>query len=334
MGKGTLGIIPIEEKVNQNTKMNTISQFTKNTEVRKLIPCRKTNRVILLEIKYDVENNDKNCTEINCVDLDLKASIFKKEFGVDQEASNGFGNEDVMKKETEIVKAANTPVKGSYDAYSACNSKIEPEKPQFLEETKNYDRPQTPLELAPGIRIYRYTKSFEINKNEDIIFTVGVHVEVEENLQTNTTVIHGQKGFISAMKLTASMPLLAYLTIPHSCHPDKKGMYRIHRMSPESVASVTSKVPHEKTTDPGSLTTQLLADRGLDSASSSSQPTFLLISGWIDIYIYAYYPSEQLFSSIYKFNRIHHDLIYNIVSIEDKGFYTCSNDCDVTAILL
>lgn len=72
MGKRCLGIVPIQN-ANYNMgatgqDMTVVQGFTENVEVRKMVGCRNSNRVVLLEVD---SKNHRNFTEINCFDIDI-----------------------------------------------------------------------------------------------------------------------------------------------------------------------------------------------------------------------------------------------------------------------
>lgn len=103
-----------------------------------------------------------------------------------------------------------------------------------------------------------------------------------------------QKGFINAMKLNATLKECSSLEIDQASHADKKGMYRVNRM----------------------------ADRDT-----------LIVSSWVDVFVYSYSGKTNQFSHQHSFISLHTNLIYNVICT-GEGFFTCSNDCENTFIRL
>jgi hypothetical protein len=177
MGKRTLGIVDINSRnsnpatgKNKNDGMTVISNFSDNTIVRKVLGCRLTPRAVMLEIAVDVHDvDDRKITEVNCFDIALMRSVFKKRLGGDE---------------------------------------------------------------APGI--VKYTKSIELSVSEEYLFSVGVYID-----GSNPDAIT-QKGFINSMKLNATLKECSIVTIGKASHPDKKGMYRVHRVPSSDTLVVSS----------------------------------------------------------------------------------------------
>lgn len=135
--------------------------------------------------------------------------------------------------------------------------------------------------------ISRYTKSIELSVNEDFIFSVGVYLDGSEG-EANIK----QKGFINAMRLNATLKECSLEIIEEATHPEKKGMYRLHRM-------------------PDSDT--------------------IIMSSWIDVFVYKFDAKKCDFKHLHSFLGLHTNLIYNVICTRE-GFFTCSNDCESTYI--
>jgi hypothetical protein len=226
MGKRMLGIINtkcvLQGKGRDMTNEMTILQgYTENSIVRKMVGSQTSNRLCILEIS-DAE--DKNCTELNCFDIDIQRIVFSKKLGAD-----------------------------------------DPEA------------------------ISRFTKSIELSVTEEFIFSVGVYLDGSGG-QGNIA----QKGFINAMRLNATLKECTLMVIDSATHPEKKGMYRLHRM------------PHSDT---------------------------IIISSWIDVFVYKFEADTTSFHHLHSFLGLHTDLIYNVIGTSE-GFFTCSNDCESTFIKL
>ena len=223
MGKRSLGIVDIAARnnnpvsgKNKSDGMTVVGNFSDNTIVRKILGCKLSQRAVILEIAVDVHDvDDRKTTEVNCFDVALMRSVFKKRLGTDE---------------------------------------------------------------PPGI--VKYTKSIELSVSEEYLFSVGVYIDGSDP-DTIT-----QKGFINAMKLNATLKECNLVTIGTASHPEKKGMYRVHR------------VPSSDT---------------------------LVVSSWTDVFVYRF--EGGAFTHLHSFLRLHDNLIYNVVAT-DKGFYTCSNDCE------
>ncbi len=83
MGKRCLAIVPIGSPQSLKPDETAIIQaFSENMVVRKMVGCSLSNRVVLLEI---IDDDDKNITEVNCVDIALQRSVFRKRLGEDEE---------------------------------------------------------------------------------------------------------------------------------------------------------------------------------------------------------------------------------------------------------
>ena len=85
MGKRCLAIVPIGSPQSLKPDDTAIIQaFSENMVVRKMVGCSLSNRVVLLEI---IDDDDKNITEVNCVDIALQRSVFRRRLGEDEEKS-------------------------------------------------------------------------------------------------------------------------------------------------------------------------------------------------------------------------------------------------------
>lgn len=170
MGKRCLGIVPIHQKPQTlggtSHDMFVVQGFSENTVVRKLVGCKKADRVVLLEVS---DGEDKNITQINCFDVDIQRTVFSKKLGTDEE--NG---------------------------------------------------------------ITRFTKSIELSVDEEYLFSVGVYIDATAGEHRAV-----QKGFLNAMKFNATLKEVTCQVIGTATHPEKKGMYRMHR-APSSDTLVVS----------------------------------------------------------------------------------------------
>ena len=83
MGKRCLAIVPIGSPQTLKPDDTAVIQaFSENMVVRKMVGCALSNRVVLLEI---IDDDDKNITEVNCVDITLQRSVFRKRLGEDED---------------------------------------------------------------------------------------------------------------------------------------------------------------------------------------------------------------------------------------------------------
>lgn len=85
MGKRSIGIIDTSitlagKGTDMSSQMVILHGYTENSIVRKMVGCSNSNRVCILEIS---DTEDKNFTEINCFDIDIRRTVFSKKLGSD-----------------------------------------------------------------------------------------------------------------------------------------------------------------------------------------------------------------------------------------------------------
>ena len=155
-----------------------IQAFTDNLVVRKMVGCVKTNRIVLLEI---IDDEDKNITEVNCVDIDLQRSVFRKRLGEAEGSVNKYVksielsiNEDILFTVGLYMDSSNIdqPVQRGFINALKFNAQMKEVKLHTIPSTSHPEKkgmyrvcrsPSTPNQLVIGawtdVFIYNFTEN-------------------------------------------------------------------------------------------------------------------------------------------------------------------------------